>query len=107
MDADEADFDRGELADLFAEVVGEAHSEGGLVTVKVDAKGRVSEIWLDDKVTGVSAERLAAAITTVCAEAFDNRIDQLATVIDDYQRAHELEPEVLEFLRSSVASLRQ
>lgn len=101
------EFNPRELADLFTEVVGEAHSDGGLVTVKVDPQGRVAGIWLDPKVTSTSVERLAAAITTVCADAFDNRVDRLGEVIDEYQRTHGLVPDVLNFLHASLASLRR
>jgi hypothetical protein len=99
-------FNTSELAGLFAAVEGEAHSDGGLVTVRIDSKGCVREIVLDPKLSGVSAETLAEAITAVCGKAFDNRIDRLADVVDDYQRRHGLPPEVLSFLHNSVASLR-
>ena len=99
-------FDTSELADLFAAVEGEAHSDGGLVTVRIDSKGRVREITLDPKLSGVSTDSLAEAVTALCGKAFDNRIDRLADIVDDYQRRHGLPPEVLSFLHNSVASLR-
>src|ERR1700716_679677 len=94
MDLDDY-IDTSELADLFAAVEGEAHSEGGMVTVRVDSTGRVREIALDPKLSGVSAESLAEAITTVCGKAFDNRIDRLADAVDEFERRHGLPPEVL------------
>lgn len=95
-----------ELADLFATVEGEAQSDGGLISAKVDHKGRVRDIWLDPKVSEVAVDQLAEAIAMVCGKAFDNRIDRLADVLDDFERRHGLPPAVLNFLRNSVASLR-
>lgn len=48
---DSADLDG--LADLLDNVVGEAKSEGGLVGVKVDSRGRVTQVWLDERVSRV------------------------------------------------------
>lgn len=99
-------FDANELADLFGSVVGEAQSDGGLVSVSVDNKGRVTRVVIDAKLAGAPVDRLADAIALVCAKAFDRRIDALSEVIEDYQRRHRLGPDVLHFLRASVDSLK-
>ncbi|OBK24410.1 hypothetical protein A5634_03535 [Mycobacterium asiaticum] len=99
-------FDRFELADLFDAVEGQAQSDGGLVTVRIDSRGRVREISLDSKLSGIDADQLGEAIATVCGRAFDNRIERLADVLAEYERKHELPREVLSFLHNSIASLR-
>jgi DNA-binding protein YbaB len=99
-------FDPGELADRFAKVIGEAASDGSHVSVTVDAKGRVAEIRLDARLADVPLDRLAEAIAAVCGKAFDDRIDRLAAVVDQFERENGLSPEVLSFLHTSVASLR-
>ena len=105
MEADDY-FNAGELADKFAEIVGEAQTESGLARVKVDSKGRIAEVRLDPKLAGVSLDRLAETITTLCRMAFDNRIDQLAAVVDEYERQHELPPDALNFIHASLDTLR-
>ena len=67
------DFNAGELADQFAEIIGEAQTESGLARLKVDSKGRIAEIRLDPKLAGVSLDRLAETITMLCGMAFDNQ----------------------------------
>ena len=91
MDLDDY-IDTSEPADLFAAVEGEAHSDGGLVTVRIDSTGHVRDIALDPKLGGVSVESLAEAITTVCGNAFDNRIDRLADVVDEFERRQDRHP---------------
>lgn len=88
MTYDSGDFDS--LAELLDKVAGEARSEGGLVQVKVDSRGRVAEVWLDDRVSRVPADQLAEAIAEVCGAAFNDRLDRLADVISDYDRTHGL-----------------
>jgi DNA-binding protein YbaB len=100
------DLFAGELANQFAEIVGEAQTESGLVRVRVDSKGRIAEVRLDPTLAGVSLHRLAETITTLCGMAFDDRIDQLAAVVDDYERRHQLPPDALNFIHASLASLR-
>lgn len=99
-------YDREDLARALDDVVGEARSEGGLVSVKVDSKGRVARVWLDQQVSGVSVDRLAEAIAAVCAEAFNNRLDRLADLIADYDRTHGLGLSLLDHLHTSIDRLR-
>lgn len=99
-----ADLD--ELANLLDSVVGEARSEGGLVAVKVDRRGRVSEVWLDDRVSRVPAEQLAEAVATVCGAAFNDRIDRLSDVISAYDSAHGLADGVLNHLLAALDRMR-
>ncbi|MDP7703364.1 YbaB/EbfC family nucleoid-associated protein [Mycobacterium sp. TY815] len=101
---DSADLDG--LASLLDNVVGEARSEGGLVEVKVDTRGRVSDVWLDDRVSRVPADELAVAIAEVCGAAFNDRLDRLADVISDYDRTQGLANGVLEHLHAAVDRLR-
>ncbi|OBF17207.1 hypothetical protein A5725_24625 [Mycobacterium kubicae] len=105
MTYDSADFDS--LATLLDKVAGEARSEGGLVEVKVDSRGRVAEVWLDDRVSRVPADQLAEAIAEVCGAAFNDRLDRLADVISDYDRTHGLPSGVLDHLRAAIDRLRQ
>lgn len=100
------DFDANELTELFGGVVGKAQSDGGLVSVSVDNKGRVARVVIDEKLSGTPVDRLADAIAIVCAKAFDDRVEALSEVIEDCQRRHGLGPDVLSFLRASVNSLK-
>lgn len=106
VDDDSGEPELAELARMFAEVVGEARSEGGLVKVKVDHRGRVCEVWLDPQVADVPAEQLAAGLTTVCGAAFDNRLDQLAEIITEYDRDHGLTAGMRDYLQTSLGRLR-
>ena len=108
MGADNSFTDDGfdDLTRLLDDAVGEARSEGGLVSVKVDGRGRVSEVRLDPQVADVSVERLAEAITTVCADAFNDRLDRLAHVISDYDRTYGLPFGIRCHLHTSVDRLR-
>ncbi|OBK17868.1 YbaB/EbfC family nucleoid-associated protein [Mycobacterium asiaticum] len=94
------------LANLLDRVAGEARSEGGLVEVKVDSRGRVTDVWLDDRVSRVPADQLAEAIAEVCGAAFNDRLDRLAEVISDYDRTHGLANGVLDHLHAAVDRLR-
>lgn len=94
------------LANLLDDVVGAAKSEGGLVEVKVDGRGRVTEVWLDDRVSRVPADELAEAITAVCNAAFDDRLDRLADAMSDYDRTHGLANGVLQHLHDAIDRLR-
>lgn len=101
---DSADLDA--LADLLDSVAGEAKSEGGLVEAKVDTRGRVSEVWLDDRVSRVPADELADAIAAVCGAAFNNRLDRLADAISDYDLTHGIADGVRDHLHAAIDRLR-
>ncbi len=101
---DSADLDG--LADLLDNVVGEAKSEGGLVGVKVDSRGRVTQVWLDERVSRVPADQLAEAIAEVCGAAFNDRVERLADVISDYDRTRGLAGGVLDHLHAAIDRLR-
>jgi hypothetical protein len=58
------------------ETLREAHSDGGMVTVRIDSTGRIREITLDPELSGVSAESLAEATATIDIDDIDDQGDE-------------------------------
>ena len=83
---------------------GRAESADESIRVSVDAAGRVDSIWLDPRLA-LAMDELASRLAEACCEAFDNRLTEIARLVEE--SAAVLEPHLAIQVETMTRHLRR